>query len=76
MLELSPLLKNHIGSLTGTSFAWLGVVVANQQQLEFWLKVVSLCFAIVASAVTVWGVLRRDRRDREAASVARESDAK
>jgi len=55
--------KLHAQSILGSLAAWLGVITANQVQLEYWLRFGATVGALAASAFTIWGVLRRDNRE-------------
>lgn len=48
--------ENGVG-ITGTAFSWLGVITAQQEQLEFWLKMTSYLGAITVSALTAYRLL-------------------
>lgn len=62
-VPLLPLVKGHSASISGSVLAWIGAITANLDQVEAWLKVISLAGAIIASAFTIWSIIRRDRRE-------------
>lgn len=61
--SISTALREHPVGIGGTSLSWFGVIAAHEVLIDVWLKRGSMIFAIVASAVTVWSVIRRDNRE-------------
>ena len=62
------------GPVTGTIAGVAGIVASVLPALEADLRLVALCFSIVASAVTVWKVVRKRRSDRRKTRRDRHSD--
>lgn len=63
---IAATVREHPISIGGTTLSWLGVITANAALLDAWLKRGSMIFAILASIVTIWSVIRRDRRESRA----------
>ena len=59
MLAYLPSVRENVSSIAGSALAWTAVITANQQQLEYWLRIASLVGALAASVATVWNVLRK-----------------
>lgn len=52
-------LRSHINELAGCGVSLLGVVTANQEQVEWWLRCTASLVAIVAGLLTVRSLLKR-----------------
>lgn len=55
--------RAHLPSFVGTGLTWLGAITAQQEQIEFWVKIGAGVGAVIVSLITVWSVLRRDYRE-------------
>lgn len=58
--------RGHVLSFVGTGVTWIGAITAQQEQVEFWVKIAAGVGAVIVSVITVWSVLRRDYRESHA----------
>lgn len=51
--------QHNVGGIAGTGLTWAGVITSELNQLEQWLRIVSLVGAIVVSIVTICHLVKR-----------------
>ena len=52
-------IHSHIGELMGFGVSALGVLTANQEQVEYWLRCTASCVAIASGALAIWSIFRK-----------------
>ena len=52
-------LRYHSVSILGNVVAWIAIITANQEQVEWWLRILSYGFGLMVSLLTVIHILKK-----------------
>lgn len=59
-------IKNHTTELLGFTTSALGVITANQEQVEWWLRCVASVIAILAGGASLYSFIKNQRKNAKA----------
>lgn len=68
-LDMPNRIKNHTTELLGFITSALGVITANQEQVEWWLRCLASAIAIVAGCASLYAFIKNQRKNEKAMAV-------